>query len=298
MQKVILQPSQPDHFQNTIQNGVPLNETSDFLSKVELSDLKKIYGDAPAHIWGLVAGKSNVNVSKWDKIDEGDLVFFIEKGYVIYISRVVYKARNESLALTLWGKDSKNQTWEYLYFLEKGTNENIDLNEITPLLGYKDNFILYGVMVLSTEKSKTIIDSYGDLDNMLELVQSDYSKPRKDDIDYIRKQVTDVATSLEATSLLNDMEEHLETVETIKKYRIAKALARNTKLAQLIKEKAQYKCEICGIDGFEKRNGGKYAEVHHKDELGAGGKDLPSNMICVCPTCHRKIHFGKELPTI
>ena len=47
-----------------------------------------------------------------------------------------------------------------------------------------------------------------------------------------------------------------------------------------------------GVHSFPKGNGGLYAEVHHVEELGVGGLDAPSNMLCVCLTCHRRIHYG------
>ncbi|MCH7667332.1 MAG: HNH endonuclease [Acidobacteria bacterium] len=37
---------------------------------------------------------------------------------------------------------------------------------------------------------------------------------------------------------------------------------------------------------------GSYAEVHHHEELAQGGLDVPSNMLCVCPSCHREVHYG------
>lgn len=40
------------------------------------------------------------------------------------------------------------------------------------------------------------------------------------------------------------------------------------------------------------RDGGVYAEAHHKEQLSELAPDAPSNMICVCPTCHRVLHYG------
>ena len=33
-------------------------------------------------------------------------------------------------------------------------------------------------------------------------------------------------------------------------------------------------------------------EVHHIKSRGAGGDDLPANMIALCPICHHKVHQG------
>lgn len=53
-------------------------------------------------------------------------------------------------------------------------------------------------------------------------------------------------------------------------------------------------CRICGNQGFRKRNGERYAEVHHMYELcnRAPGTLQSWNLIVVCPTCHKKLHFA------
>lgn len=43
-----------------------------------------------------------------------------------------------------------------------------------------------------------------------------------------------------------------------------------------------------------KLNAVRYAEAHHKSELAKTKIDNPNDMICVCPTCHKVIHFGSE----
>lgn len=76
--------------------------------------------------------------------------------------------------------------------------------------------------------------------------------------------------------------------------RVVNAIKRPSALSNKIKEINDYTCMICGDPGFEKKNGGKYAEVHHMIEL---NKQAPQslqswNVIVVCPTCHKKLHYG------
>lgn len=65
-------------------------------------------------------------------------------------------------------------------------------------------------------------------------------------------------------------------------------------LSNAIKEKYGYKCMICGYPGFLKKNGEKYAEVHHMIELNQKApKTLQSwNLLVICPVCHRKLHYA------
>jgi 5-methylcytosine-specific restriction protein A len=74
--------------------------------------------------------------------------------------------------------------------------------------------------------------------------------------------------------------------------RMARAIERNPKVAKLVKLRENYRCQICGAEGFGKKDGGLYAEAHHEERISELAPDAPSNMICVCPTCHRVLHYG------
>ena len=74
--------------------------------------------------------------------------------------------------------------------------------------------------------------------------------------------------------------------------RLARAIERCPKVAKLVKRREHYRCQVCGAEGFPKKDGGLYAEAHHKEQMSELGPDAPSNMICVCPTCHRVLHYG------
>ena len=77
--------------------------------------------------------------------------------------------------------------------------------------------------------------------------------------------------------------------------RVVSTINRIPIFSKKIKELYGCECMICGYPGFEKKNGDKYAEVHHMIELNKQApKTLQSwNVIVVCPTCHRKLHYGK-----
>ncbi|MGH7142608.1 MAG: HNH endonuclease [Planctomycetota bacterium] len=78
--------------------------------------------------------------------------------------------------------------------------------------------------------------------------------------------------------------------------RTVKQLVR--KCQELVKRlKGVYKgeCQICG-DTFEKeskKNGTHYCEGHHLTPLAEGGSQIdPKNMVILCATCHRKLHYA------
>lgn len=45
------------------------------------------------------------------------------------------------------------------------------------------------------------------------------------------------------------------------------------------------RCEVCGNTWS--------LQVHHIRSRGAGGDDLPENLICLCVECHTKVHAGQ-----
>jgi len=110
----------------------------------------------------------------------------------------------------------------------------------------------------------------------------------------INKKFVDLETEEDINNALAKLELELQNKDPKTRRRMATAIARNKKVSDLIKKKAKYICSICGRIGFVKKNGGLYAEAHHKEELAISLKDIPSNVICVCPTCHRVIHYGNN----
>lgn len=74
------------------------------------------------------------------------------------------------------------------------------------------------------------------------------------------------------------------------------AFVRNQDVVAEVLFRATGTCEGCNNAApFLRRNDGTpYLEVHHKQQLSAGGEDTVENAIALCPNCHRKIHFGAD----
>jgi 5-methylcytosine-specific restriction endonuclease McrA len=65
----------------------------------------------------------------------------------------------------------------------------------------------------------------------------------------------------------------------------------NRLLAEALKQLYADRCQICDAT-FRTRQGGKYSEVHHVQPRTDGGPHAPQNMLVLCATCHRKLHFA------
>ncbi len=89
-----------------------------------------------------------------------------------------------------------------------------------------------------------------------------------------------------------------DMMPVMKKAYVANKLSRNREVSEYVKKRAGYRCELCGLEGFMQANGKQYAEAHHLFEL-AKMKDEsrfehPDYMICLCPRCHRIVHYGSD----
>jgi 5-methylcytosine-specific restriction protein A len=59
--------------------------------------------------------------------------------------------------------------------------------------------------------------------------------------------------------------------------------------------RAQGVCESCAEPApFVGMNGTPYLEAHHTTRLSDGGIDHPRYVAALCPTCHRRVHYGQD----
>lgn len=70
-------------------------------------------------------------------------------------------------------------------------------------------------------------------------------------------------------------------------------IARDPKVKAWVLQQAQGQCECCDVIApFTTLAGEPYLEVHHLIRLADGGPDMVSNVVAVCPNCHRRMHYG------
>lgn len=54
-------------------------------------------------------------------------------------------------------------------------------------------------------------------------------------------------------------------------------------------------CEACrGAAPFLRSDGSPFLEVHHLRPLSEGGPDVVTNVVAVCPNCHRRLHHSSD----
>lgn len=104
--------------------------------------------------------------------------------------------------------------------------------------------------------------------------------------------------SIDKSVLKKKIEEFNEKFKTTKPYErqtVSNQIARPGPITDYLKELRNYTCQICGELGFLQANGTHYIEAHHIIEIHklTPGSYCSDNIIIVCPTCHRKLHYAK-----
>lgn len=164
MARVIIQPaSNKDgrkHFVDTVENPVNLAQFqnsagSDFPKLMQVSENGKVA------LWGVTPGKNGANLSKFNKIEVGDFVFFTRDNKVYSTAEITHIFNNPKLAAEIWGVNSENQTWENMYSLKNVKEQDIPYPILRNAIGSNsgDNFM--GFRPLDKAKSVNALSLIG-----------------------------------------------------------------------------------------------------------------------------------------
>lgn len=105
-------------------------------------------------------------------------------------------------------------------------------------------------------------------------------------------QIDDDTTELRLK--IRDYNERYRTTIPHKRRSISEQVARPGAITDHLKALCNYKCQLCHEAGFLQANGTQYVEAHHIIELHnlIPGSYCSDNIVVVCPTCHRKLHYA------
>jgi 5-methylcytosine-specific restriction protein A len=123
-----------NNLKRTIVDGVSIEEIQSYLDDEMVERLSAQYPDGKIRLWGIVAA----HLSKWKRLNEGDIVIINNNAVIRYSGVVSCTTRNRELATHLWGvkEDSENgDTWELIYFLIDMKEQNIPFGEIIAATG-------------------------------------------------------------------------------------------------------------------------------------------------------------------
>jgi len=160
--RIVMQPARrsekdvDQHYQDTIVNPVIFDDHADLLQPGVLDQLKQLFPDGAAEMWGVVPGKREVNLSKIKKMRPGDWVFFSGDKRLYFGGTIALMWRSRDLATRLWGTDHAGSTWEYMYALSGTRGFDIPIEEVRQLLDWNPNRNIMGISVLDENESDTL----------------------------------------------------------------------------------------------------------------------------------------------
>lgn len=303
-------------FKSTVETEILTSQIPQLLKQqAAISDAYKIYGSV---------GKGNWNEIPWVAILDKDISESTQDGYYIVF---LFAADMKSIYLSLavgWeqfeqeygikeGRNQIEQTVKHLqkvlrsplkdfsfekksllathtlgkgyevggicdkkYDIDNIPNDSVIINDIRNLMGvYRELKGLVGKNVLNLELPEENINN----EAFTRIVNEESEK---------------VNNTEEAKKKILELTKDITNSPAPIRQKLASYVARNRKFSELIKEAANWVCEICGTQPFKKADGKWYAEAHHTMELASNRIDSPEVMICVCAQCHRIITYGTE----
>jgi hypothetical protein len=163
---IVLQPvggiDAVNHYESTVENCVKFEQIFPLVKDYVKQQLTLIYPNKECQIWGVTSGKRDINVTKFNKLKEHDVVLFINETGVFESGQITFLDRNTNLAKKLWGLDRNGQTWENIYYLTNLKRNVINYIELNTLLKRQFNARVQGF---------TVIDAMNCVDLMLKVTK-------------------------------------------------------------------------------------------------------------------------------
>lgn len=87
-------------------------------------------------------------------------------------------------------------------------------------------------------------------------------------------------------------------LQVLKHESIRSEFVRSRIVRDVVLQRAQGICELCGEPGFTTKAGSVFLETHHVVPLSEGGADTVNNVAALCPNDHREAHHGARASAI
>jgi hypothetical protein len=153
-----------ENYIKSVVNGVKKNDLEGF--KTLPNEVLK-QPDDPVHLWGIKFDKK----SRWEKVNNGDILFFYRKGFIISWCVVFDKFHNMALAEYLWDGFQSNYvrwfTWPYILVLSKPNECNIPFETFNSLLGYVEGYSLRSFFKLNDNFKNGIEKNFDNIQDFI-----------------------------------------------------------------------------------------------------------------------------------
>jgi len=161
------------HLNDSIIDPIPLRTILDYIPSEQHQLIRNVEKEASGlYAWGAVDGIKNKPC--WESLSAGDYILTGYSNQYHFVSRVIWKTRNEAAARAVWGSTKDGNTWEFMYFLTKPQKVEIPYSELTPEL----NSTYRGFWGFNEARIDAIREAYGSVDTFIgERFGTDTSRP-------------------------------------------------------------------------------------------------------------------------
>ncbi len=146
------------------------------------------------------------------------------------------------------------------------------------------------VLRLNSQKAMSV-SPYYNVYELLDVVEVQESSVAERTAPYTFDHSVDSSALKQKIRMFN---EHYCNIVPHKRRVVSEEVARPGIVTDYLKQLHNHTCQLCGEQGFMQRNGMRYIETHHIQELHrlVPGSYCSDNIVVVCATCHRKLHYA------
>lgn len=288
-------PDAKNHINKTIVNKYDLSKHEDIIENNDIENLKKLGIYNGATMWGATPGEGNI--PRWSKMKIGDKILVYYDNRFRYYGEIIYKLHNEELAEKIWGRDNKNRTWEYSYFIGNLKEVDIDKEVFNKFFAYSNKFNPQGYSNINLKLMDFLENEYGSIDNVIRFLNAGelekFDEVFNTELESLgEKNIEDSISEMSEEDFLKyinglNSEASIELVNGLKKVR-----KYNKKLINDLKDRKKHKCQICGQTSITEY-GVSIVEAHHIEKFSITQNNKPENIIILCPNHHRLVHKCK-----
>lgn len=195
-----------------------------------------------------------------------------------------YRTRlGDNFSLVLFGSEARDDAYVIPYPNVKEMFAPQLLDPRGRWIGYIKNNLL---RLNHGRKSMSVSAFY----NAFELLDGNQDDPEESDI-FEQVEDIDLGSLRNKIRLFN---ERYRNAAPHKKRIVSEQVARPGAITDYLKEHRNFTCQLCGERGFLQPNKIPYIEAHHIVELHelVAGSYCSDNIVVVCPTCHKKLHYA------
>ncbi|MGI6728758.1 MAG: HNH endonuclease [Bacilli bacterium] len=218
----------------------------------------------------------NVEVNSIRQNIKNERMYLINNGYINnhqLIKDYIFENPSTAISVLMGRMESGNQSFVTMDNIELG--EYLEADIVT---NYEQKLKLKELLLKADELKQNDFTNFVNKDNIYEVVTTNsMTQSSTYEASYIPELKPDKVLG-EKSSYRRDNEKAKKSIAL-----------------------ANYKCELDGShQTFNTSNGKPYMEAHHLIPLSTQdyfeySLDVDANIVCLCPTCHRKLHYGNSI---